>query len=101
MAPADTAHNELVNLFGTTFQKASIIFAIVVGLLLGIGTAYLATLSQINIGILAFIVVLIQSSKHANHALKQEQDVVEGVNLELLEEGAPQVPLVGELLEEG
>ena len=101
MAPADAAHHELVNLLRTTLQEAPIILAIVMGLLFSVGTAHLTTLSQINVGILAFVVVLIQSGEHANHTLKQKQDVVEGVNLELLEERAPKMLLVRKLLEEG
>ena len=70
MAPADAADDELINLLRTTLQETPIVLTVVVRLLLGVGATDLATLSKINIGIFALVVVLIKRGKHANNALK-------------------------------
>ena len=66
----------------------------------GVGAAHLAAFAKVDIGVLTLVVVLVERGEQADHALEQQQDVVEGVDFELLEEGTPHVPLMRELLEE-
>jgi len=58
MTPANTVDYELIDLFSTTFEEPSVIFAVVVGLIFSI-TPLALTLSLLNICIFALIVVLV------------------------------------------
>lgn len=101
MAPADAINDEQVNLFGSCLKEAAIVLTVVVGLVICVPSLLLFAGSLLNVGVLPLVLVHVESSQHSNDRLKEEQHVIEAVDFELLEEGPPQVFLVGKLLDEG
>ena len=98
MTPSDAIDDKLVNLLCSALEEASIVLAIVVRLILAIGSTLLATNSRI---IRFFtIIFFVQSAKHADHTLEQKQDVIEAMDFELFEESASKVLLIVELFHE-
>ena len=72
MTPADAVDNELVDFLCSTFQEPSIIFTIVMLLVLCSCTLLFFTDFFIEVCVLTFVFVFVNSGKHADHRLKQE-----------------------------
>lgn len=98
VVPTDAVHYELVNLFLAILQEPLVILGVVVQLI-----RLLLFLASCPLALLLFtaIDILVYGGKYAHDALEQQQYVVEGVDLELLVEGAPEIALVLVFLDEG
>jgi hypothetical protein len=101
VGPANAVDHELIDLLCTTFKESSIVLAVVVGLVFLVSTFHLFALAHFNIGILSFVLVLIQCGQQPDHTLEQEQDVVETMDFEFFEKGSSQVLLICVLLDKG
>jgi len=71
VAPTDAIDDKLVDFLRTTLQEPSIVLTVVVGLIFCVAFSALA-LALLHVGIFTLIVILVQRSQQANHALKEE-----------------------------
>ena len=101
MTPADTVDHELVDFLSSALQEPAVVLTVIVRLVLRSCTLLLLASFLVDVGVFTLVVVTVDGGQHADHRLKQEQDVVEAMDLELFEESPSQVLLVAELLDEG